>query len=245
MRRLRGSERRCDRKDGSGNAGPARRLMPSFRHFSQSLRRIFPPHHLMGCAMRSQRIALLVEIALCAALSAVLSMLAVRLPINIAGGSVSFAMVPIFALALRRGLVPGVIAGALFGFTDLLIEPYFVAPIQVALDYPIAYAALGLAGLGAPLYRRARTKSAAAASATALAFMVLGGLGRFAAAWTSGVVFFGANAPAGQPVWLYSLGYNATYIVPSMIICAAAAIVILPVLEHAVPSAPRSERIAS
>ena len=195
--------------------------------------------------MRSQRTALLVEIALSAALAAVLSMLAVRLPINIAGGSVSFAMVPVLVLALRRGLVPGLIAGTLFGFTDLLIEPYFVAPIQVALDYPIAYAALGLAGLGAPLYRRLRASSAVAATAVVLGFTVLGGAGRFLAAWTSGIVFFGANAPAGQPVWLYSLVYNASYIVPSMVMSAVAVLVILPVLEHAVPVAPHTVRAVS
>jgi len=195
--------------------------------------------------MRSQRIALLVEIALCVALAAVLSMLAVRLPINIAGGTVSFAMVPLFVLSLRRGLVPGVIAGVLFGLTDLLIEPYFVAPIQVLLDYPIAYGAVGLAGLGAPVYRRLRETSAAAATASALGFVALGGAARFAAAWLSGVVFFGMNAPEGQPVWLYSLVYNASYIFPSLIMCAAATVVILPVLERAVPARPRSASAAS
>jgi len=195
--------------------------------------------------MRSQRISMLVEVALSVALAAVLSTLAVRLPINIAGGTISFAMVPLFVLSLRRGVIPGVIAGVLFGLTDLLIEPYFVAPIQVLLDYPVAYGAIGLAGLGAPAYRRLRDTSAAAATATALGFIALGGAGRFAAAWVSGIVFFGMNAPEGQPVWLYSLLYNATYIIPSLIMCAAATVVILPVLERAVPAVPRSASIAS
>ena len=98
--------------------------------------------------MRSERTRVLVEIALTVALSAVLSMLAVRLPINFAGGTISLSMVPILVLALRRGVFPGVIAGVLFGCVDYLIEPFFVAPIQVLLDYPIAFGAVGLAGLG-------------------------------------------------------------------------------------------------
>jgi len=195
--------------------------------------------------MRSQRITLLVEIALTVALSAVLSMLAVRLPINIAGGSISFALLPLLVLSLRRGVVAGVIAGALFGCVDLLIEPFFVAPIQILLDYPVAYAAVGLAGLGSDAYRRAAERSASAGTAVALGYMVIGGAARLAAAWLSGVVFFGANAPAGQPVWLYSLVYNLSYIVPSFAICAAAAVVILPLLERAVPIGARSVEMSA
>lgn len=189
--------------------------------------------------MRSERTRLLVEIALTVALSAVLSMLAVRLPINFAGGTVSLSMVPILVLALRRGVFPGVIAGVLFGCVDYFIEPFFVAPIQVLLDYPIAYGAVGLAGLGSALYRRSYASSPSKAVAVAIPFIVLGGIGRFVAAWTSGVVFFGQNAPAGQPVWLYSLLYNLSYIVPSVVLCAAAAAVVLPALELAVPSVSR------
>jgi thiamine transporter ThiT len=44
------------------------------------------------------------------------------------------------------------------------------------------------------------------------------------------------NAPAGQPVWLYSIIYNLSYIVPSCIISIIVALLVLPVLEFAVPS---------
>ena len=50
-------------------------------------------------------------------------------------------MVPIFVLALRRGLVPGMIAGAVYGCVDLLIDPFVVHPVQLLLDYPVAYCA--------------------------------------------------------------------------------------------------------
>ena len=186
--------------------------------------------------MRSQRNLLIVEIALTAALSAVLSLFAVRLPINFAGGTISLSMVPIFVLSLRRGLWPGVIAGVLFGCADLLIEPFFVAPVQVALDYGVAFGAVGLTGLGCGVYHKALARGAARAALVGVPFMVLGGFARFAAAWLSGVVFFGQNAPAGQPVWLYSLVYNISYIGPSLVISIALALAVLPVLERAVPS---------
>lgn len=188
--------------------------------------------------MRSKRVQLLVEIALTAALSAVLALVAVRLPINIAGGTISFAMLPIFVVSLRRGVVAGVAAGVLFGVIDLFIEPYFVAPVQVLLDYGVAFGLVGLAGLGAGAYRRALRVSPWKATLVAIPYMLLGGAGRFAAAWLSGIVFFGQNAPAGQPVWLYSIVYNLSYIVPSVIMCIVAALVVLPVLERAVPTVP-------
>ena len=34
----------------------------------------------------------------------------------------------------------------------------------------------------------------------------------------SGIVFFGHYAPEGTPVLVYSLGYNATYIVPEAVV---------------------------
>jgi len=185
--------------------------------------------------MRSQRTQLIVEIALTAALAAVLSMFAVKLPINFAGGTISLSMVPIFVLALRRGAIAGVLAGVLFGMADMLIEPFFIMPQQVFLDYIVAFAAVGLAGLGSAAYNKALDRSQWLALLVAVPFMVLGGAGRFAAAWTSGVLFFGANAPAGQPVWLYSIVYNLSYIVPSLVVSVTAALLVLPVLERAVP----------
>lgn len=195
--------------------------------------------------MRSQRVLTLVEIALTVALSAVLSLLAVRVPINIAGGTISFAMLPIFVLSLRRGVVAGVVAGLAFGAIDYLIEPFFVAYAQVFLDYGVAFAALGLTGLGSARYYKALKVSSSAALVVAMAWILVGGLGRLGAAWLSGVVFFGANAPAGQPVWLYSLVYNLTYIVPSLILCMIGAALVLPALERAVPARGRTEALPS
>jgi thiamine transporter len=110
----------------------------------------------------------------------------------------------------------------------------------VVLDYGVAFGALGLAGLGSGLYRRAAATTPARATAIAIPFVLLGGLGRFVAAWTSGVVFFGMNAPAGQPVWLYSIIYNLSYIAPSILLCVVAAALVLPALELAVPSTVRA-----
>jgi thiamine transporter len=186
--------------------------------------------------MRQERLLVLVEIALTIALAAVLNLIAIRLPINIAGGKVSLDMLPIIVLGLRRGWAPGVVAGAVFGLADYLMEPFFAHPVQFLLDYPVAFAGVGLAGLFAGAYARARAgKNPAGAAVVLVSAGVLGVLARFAAHFVSGIVFFGTNAPAGQPVWLYSLIYNGSYLLPSAIACIAAAALIVPSLDAVVP----------
>jgi len=103
---------------------------------------------------RNPRIQTLAEAALAVALAAVLNLLALRLPINIAGGSISLTMLPIAIVALRRGPLAGAAAGTLFGLLDLLMEPFILVPAQVILDYPLPYLVFGLAvGLLMPAYQ--------------------------------------------------------------------------------------------
>lgn len=124
------------------------------------------------------------------------------------GGSITAGeMVPILLVALRRGVRVGVFAGVVLGIVDLYFEFFVVNPIQFFLDYPIAYGALGLAGVfkqRGPLI-----------SAIGVAFAI--GC-RFLSHFVSGVVFFGANAPPGENVAVYSALYNAGFLVPGLII---------------------------
>jgi thiamine transporter len=191
--------------------------------------------------MHESRTRVIVEIALTVALAAVLRRFAVwQMPF---GGSVSLDMLPLVVLAVRRGVRVGVTAGVLFGFVDLLIEPYIVHWAQVILDYPLAFGLVGLAGLVHPLARRGVSDAATPRARTltlawtAAAGALIGATARFASHFTSGVIFFAANAPKGQPVLVYSAVYNLTYLLPSAVAAAILAAVLLPALELAVPSA--------
>jgi thiamine transporter len=125
------------------------------------------------------------------------------------GGSINLGMVPIFWLALRRGPKIGIFAGAVLGVVDLVIEPFVVNPIQFLLDYPLPFACLGLAGLFRKFSRVGPVVGVA-----------VGGAGRFLCHFTSGVVYFANYAPIGMSPVVYSLVYNGTYMLPSIIICA-------------------------
>ncbi len=120
------------------------------------------------------------------------------------GGSVTLgSMTPIILLSLRRGVRVGVTAGVVYGLVILYLEPFIYSPVQVLLDYPIAFGALGIAGL-------LRSRPIAATG--------LGIFGRFAAHFVSGVVFFASFAPQGESPALYSAVYNASYLVPEFFI---------------------------
>ena len=63
------------------------------------------------------------------------------------GGSVTAgSMVPVIWFSLRRGPKIGIFACVLYGLVQLMVEPFVYNPVQVLLDYPIAFGALGLAG---------------------------------------------------------------------------------------------------
>ncbi|MBN1245959.1 energy-coupled thiamine transporter ThiT [Candidatus Bathyarchaeota archaeon] len=148
---------------------------------------------------------ILAEIIVLVSLAGALSLIShsfFRLP---QGGSINLGMIPIFWLALRRGWIIGIFAGAVFGVVDMTIEPFIVNPIQFIVDYPLAFAALGVAGL----FRK-----------YAVVGVALGGFGRFVCHFVSGIVYFSDYAPEGMSPLVYSTIYNGTYIIPSIIICA-------------------------
>ncbi len=196
--------------------------------------------------MKKLSLPVLVEIALAVALTAVLHTLAIyQLP---QGGRISLEMLPIFVMAFRRGTLAGVLTGLLASPLIYVLEPFFVHPLQFILDYPLAFALLGLAGVFRPLWARylaAYTESGKSAELTkglALAItpgVLLGGLLRFASHTLSGVLFIGLFAPevakSGQNVWLYSIAYNGTYMLPTTLACLVIMLILAPALERVIP----------
>ena len=122
------------------------------------------------------------------------------------GGSVTLgSMVPILLIAYRYGLKEGVAAGVIFGLVQLALEGYIYHPVQVLLDYPVAFGVLGLAAL---FKNRPHVG----------VFVAM--LARFLSHFVSGVVFFGSYAPEGWSPIVYSAFYNGGYILPELVISA-------------------------
>lgn len=193
--------------------------------------------------MNRERILTIVEIGLAVALAAALHNL--RIYQAPQGGTVSLEMAPILVVALRRGLRVGVLAGALFGLVDILLEPFGVAyPLQAVLDFPLAFGFVGLAGVFSGRWQALMAKALDRQDAGAiykgqltalLPAALLGALLRGVAHVVSGAIFFATYAPVGQNAWVYSLIYNGAYLLPSAAICAVALWVTQPALESAMP----------
>jgi thiamine transporter len=166
----------------------------------------------------------MVEGALCVALSVVFSNL--RLFSMPQGGSVTLEMAPLLYFSYRRGWKWGTLAGGLSGVLQMLLGGYIVHPAQVILDYPLAMACMGTAGVF--------VKSPAQPAQIALGTLAAGAL-RFLCHVLSGVIFFSAYAPEGQNPWVYSALYNAVFLIPSLVISGALAWILWRKSANGVP----------
>lgn len=160
--------------------------------------------------------------AMAIALAAIVATV-IKLPSLPNGGSVTlFSMLLVTMVGYWYGPMVGITAAIGFGILQFITGPYVVHPIQVILDYPLAFGALGISGFFSGKKNGL------------LKGYIAGVLGRFFFASVSGLIFYtvyveslGENMVA---VWA-SLVYNMTYILPE------AAITILLISIPAVKTA--------
>lgn len=144
---------------------------------------------------------ILVEASLSVALAVTLSYVKIfRMP---QGGSITLENVPLLLFSLRYGVKFGLVTGAVAGLLQLMLGGYVAHPAQAFLDYPLAFAVLGLAGLFKDHLWIGIT---------------LGTVARLVCHVASGVLFFASYAPVGQSPFIYSLIYNGGYMVPNMVL---------------------------
>ena len=180
--------------------------------------------------MKRSNTLILVECALMIALSTVLSMIKIfELP---NGGAVTCAsMVPLILVSYRHGVKWGV--GTAFAHSLLQMLLGFYAPpaktflafaLVVLLDYVLAFTVLGAAAFfGKPF----RSRAAGVAVGSACAVFL-----RFLCSFLSGILIWSSYAPEGTPVWLYSLLYNGSYMLPELIITVIVSLVLVKALDR-------------
>lgn len=185
--------------------------------------------------------------AVCIAMSFALSYLKiVEMP---QGGSITIAsLLPLMVYSYMFGTKKGVFAGMIYGLLQAFQDTYILHPAQFLLDYPIAFGAIGLAGMFA------NNKALKYPQLRFALGAVIAGLGRFLMHFVSGIFAFGSFATM-QPVWLYSLVYQAGYVLPDIAIAIIVGVVVFssksfmymvdrynrpakPAAAQAVPAAP-------
>ena len=137
--------------------------------------------------------------AVLVALSLILNQITIfRMP---QGGSITaFSMVPVVLCAYLFGVRRGLICGMCVGLITLIFNPYVIHPVQLLLDYPLAFGALAMGGIFAS------TKYGLVKG------YIFGVICRYICAVLSGIIFFGDYAPEGFNAVTWSLWYNATYL---------------------------------
>ncbi len=170
---------------------------------------------------------MLAEGGVCIALALALSYL--KIPIAALGGSIDFVMVPLIVYAYRWGLLEGLLAGLAFGTLKFFLAGGSAVNWQsMLLDYSVAYAFVGFAGL------IRKKKGLLPVSA------LIGCIARFLVHFVSGITiykdyaeatadFFGLSVATPGAV-LFSVVYNGAYMLPNTIIAViVCAILIKPV----------------
>ena len=156
--------------------------------------------------------------AMCLALSTVLSNIKFFEMPN--GGSVTVvSLLPLILFAYVYGTVPGLILGFVHGTLQFLFGGWFLNVFQLLLDYPLAFAVLGLAGL----FNKMKSEQAGLAVGT-----VVGCVARWFVAALGGLIFWSDLTEGIWPAMVYTVTYNASYMIPECIITVIVAVLVGP-----------------
>ena len=176
------------------------------------------------------RVRKLVECAVMIALASALSFFPIlKMPY---GGSVTFAsMLPIILIAYRNGIGWGLGSGFAFAFIQQMLgldNLSYVSTWQsvlavIILDYALAFVVLGLGGIFRGKLKNQSTE------------MVLGTVFVCALRYLCHVIS-GATVWAGisiptKAALIYSIGYNATYMLPEVIVTAVVAYYVASMID--------------
>ena len=126
------------------------------------------------------------------------------------GGSITLLSMLVICLpGYFFGVGAGLLTAVAYGVLQLLLGPYVLYPMQLVVDYLLAFGALGLSGLFA------------GSKHGLIKGYLVGVFGRYVFAVLSGWLFFGSYAWEGWDPLPYSLVYNAIYIFSEALLTVA------------------------
>ena len=160
--------------------------------------------------------------ALAIALSFVLSCIRLyRMP---TGGSVTLgSMLPLMLFSVSFGVGPGLLAGLAYGLLQYLQGGWWLNIWQFILDYLLAFAALGLAGIAHNKSDKWMYIGIPVAALGRAVCAILAGLMWVAGSTAEDLVI--GSTHFSSPL-LYSIVYNGAYLIPDTIICLVLALLV-------------------
>ena len=137
------------------------------------------------------------------------------------GGSVTLLSMLFVVLAgYFYGPKLGILTAIVYGLVQLVIEPQIYYPMQVVMDYVLAFGALGL---GSFLWKK---------KYGLITGYLIGITGRYLFSALSGYIFFAEYAWEGWSPILYTLAYNGAYIYSEAVITII--LLLLPPVRKAI-----------
>ncbi len=179
--------------------------------------------------MKNQKTRTLVEAALLVAIATVLGYIKIE-AIWANGGSITMAsMAPLVILSLRHGWKWGLLGAVTFSGIQMLLGGVSQPPVQsfvwylavIMLDYVIAFSVCGIASV----FKFGNGKVAVPLATTIVIAL------RLVCHVISGTIIWGVYAPEGVSPFIYSLTYNAGYMIPEIILTSVVVGILYPVLE--------------
>lgn len=157
--------------------------------------------------------------AICLAMSFALSYIKLlEMPF---GGSITIAsLLPLMLYSYMFGTKKGVLVGVVYGILQTMQDVWFIHPAQFLLDYPIAFATIGLAGMFSKMKSLKKLPQIKFALG-AIAVTVL----RYISHVISGVFAFSETATIDN-IWIYSMAYNS-YVFADIAIAVVLGIIVL------------------
>lgn len=171
--------------------------------------------------MKNKSVIRLVESGLLLALAAVLSIVKL-LDLPYGGSITACSMLPVILIAYRHGVKYGLFAATAYALIQLLLGTstlsYFTSPLSIVavivLDYLVAFTVLGLGGI----FRKGRPQG----QALVLGVLLTGALRYLCHVIAGCTVWAGLSIPDSAAL-VYSLAYNATYMLPEVLVTALGA----------------------
>lgn len=189
--------------------------------------------------MRKLSLQAMIETAIFASLALVIDIAVPSLKFG-PSISISFAMVPIFIVAFRWGVLSGVVAGFLWEMMQIMFgDAWILSPAQAFVEYGLAFASIGISGLFSKLIKRSAAKGQ---TRTALAYVIagcfIGGAARYFWHFVAGVIFFKKAAiEAGKSPIIFSLTANAITFFFSTLACTVLLVLLLSTSMRLITSA--------
>ena len=181
--------------------------------------------------MQNEKLRVYLEVTRFAAIAMILSMI----PTGIGSSySISLGTIPLTFFAIRRGMLPGLFSGFLWGILHVVSGTAYILNIyQFFIEYTIAFTSIGFAGYySKKISHSIKSHSMQTARKYLIITTFIGSLARWFWHFVAGVFFWGEYAVWGLDPITFSLLFNGA----SMLSTVAVTIVVLILLFNRAPS---------